>query len=1033
MATRMSLVSSESVTFLGAPFDMVEPADVIETIRARRKGQPFRYIVTPNVDHVVRLSRQPELRAAYEGAWLSLCDSHPVRFLGRLLGHRLPHFTGADLTLRMFGEVLEAGDEIAVLGANEGIIEDIRQRFPQLTITAHVPPMGFAKDEQAFGEAVAFGATSKARFLFLAVGAPQSELVAQEIAATPGATGTALCIGASLEFLTEQKRRAPQFMRDTGTEWIFRFASEPQRLWRRYVLGVTPLAMLFLGEVFRRGPDTKVAARSTEVLTPAVAVAQPPLVLHITGDYPDPVRAPTTQAIKRLIDDSKGARHLVFSLDRTVNPFATYLKECPAPDNQKLFAYGHFGLPLGIGHFASFWLVARRIEAVLAKQGLRPDAVHAHRLTFDGIAGWLIARRRGIPLLLSVRGEVESKVFRFKPLYRPLLRRIAADAARIYYVSAWYQSTLERMTGADPKKSRALPNAVHNTRVRIVPRAPEPAFVAIANLDITRKKGINRLIEAFGEVAAELPGVRLDIIGTGKPAAVAMVEGLVSAAGLGERVRLLGALPNAVLLERLPSYLALALPSRNETFGMVYTEALFAGVPILYSRQTGIDGYLDGLDVGVGVDPNDIAEIGRGLVALARDNGRYRTAIAEAGSELHRRFDPERQIALYQSEIEAAVVAKSNPGQWSVSVHADWRPLEAEWRALEADGALTAFQRYDWSAAWYAVTGRHGRAEPLIVVIRPALGEPPAMILPLARYMAHGVRTIGFADMRVSDYAAPVMRRGLDLPPAEARLLWRRVKAALPAADLLHFSKLVPDAGGQANPLLDLGHTVPHIFMSHEVKLVASWRERLEELLGRKFATELERKRRKIERIGEIRLEVAHGGSEADEFFAALQRQHHSRFKSLNRNDVLDDPVWCELYGSLIGGVDARPYATMLALYAGDQLLATTYGVIHDARYLMLIMSFESKRCDNASPGLQVLNEAMAWAADAGLEGFDLTVGDEPYKRSFRAQSRPVYEWMEPLSARGIAPWLTWKTKVWLRRHPGLRSGLKRLMGRTAD
>jgi len=55
---------------------------------------------------------------------------------------------------------------------------------------------------------------------------------------------------------------------------------------------------------------------------------------------------------------------------------------------------------------------------------------------------------------------------------------------------------------------------------------------------------------------------------------------------------------------------------------MVYIEALFAGVPILYSKGTGIDGFLDGLEVGIaGVDPDDTQDIGRALVALVEHNG----------------------------------------------------------------------------------------------------------------------------------------------------------------------------------------------------------------------------------------------------------------------------------------------------------------------------------------------------------------------------------------------------------------------------
>ncbi len=387
-----------------------------------------------------------------------------------------------------------------------------------------------------------------------------------------------------------------------------------------------------------------------------------PLVAHITGDYPDPSRPPTTVAIKRLIDGLIDCDHIIFSLTRTADPRRTLVREFEAGPGQRLIAIHHFGLPLGAGLYGSFRGVARQIETYLKLHDLHPDLIHSHRLTFDGIAGWLISRARRIPHVVSVRGEVESKVLRFKPTYRPLLRQILQDAHRIYYVSAWFAPDIERLAGPQPAKSRPLPNIVANTRRDIAPRPPRPVIVTAANLDIHQKKGIDRLIAAFAQAASRLPGVSLEIVGGGTPEATAKVAQLIAATGLADRIRLRGALKNDAFLAELPTALGLALPSRNETFGMVYTEALFAGVPILYGRDTGIDGHLAGLDVGVAVTPGDTAAIADGLVALVARNAEMRAAIAAAGPELFRRFDPDRQIALYMADVAAGLDAQPANG-----------------------------------------------------------------------------------------------------------------------------------------------------------------------------------------------------------------------------------------------------------------------------------------------------------------------------------------------------------------------------------
>lgn len=410
-----------------------------------------------------------------------------------------------------------------------------------------------------------------------------------------------------------------------------------------------------------------------------------PLVLHITGDYPDPSRPPTTVAVKGLIDSLTDCDHVVVSLTRTPDPSRLKLVEFPAPAGQRLFAMHHFGLPMGVGLLPAFHVVARRIERLLEAEGLRPDMVHSHRLTFDGLAGNLIARRRGIAHVVSVRGEVESKVLRHKPTYRPRIRRILAAAHRVYYVSAWFRPELERLAPGIAPKSRDLPNIVANTRAVIAPLAAGDAIVAAANLDIHEKKGLDRLIAAFAKAAPAIPEARLEIIGAGKPASIATLQALIDATALGHRITLRGPLPNATFLAELPRALALALPSRNETFGMVYTEALFAGVPILYSRATGIDGHLDGLDVGVAVPSDDIDAIARGLVDLTRDNDRYRRAIAAAAPVLFARFDRDRQVALYMSDVAAAMAQHRPDGADPASAVATHDPRARAGRTAGAE------------------------------------------------------------------------------------------------------------------------------------------------------------------------------------------------------------------------------------------------------------------------------------------------------------------------------------------------------------
>lgn len=238
------------IVFLGAPFDLRPLPDVLDRLRAREAGDPFRYVVTPNVDHVNQIDAHPEILPYYRDAWQCWCDSQIVRRLGLLFGHRLPLINGSDGVRHIFADVVRPGDRIALIAAHPEILTELRAHFPELLIDGHCPPMGFAENPEAVEACIDFAVTSRGRFLFVAVGAPRSERLCHLIAVRPGATGTAFCIGAAMEFIVGNKTRAPRLFQRLGLEWLHRLLSEPRRLWRRYLLGALPLACLVWREAF---------------------------------------------------------------------------------------------------------------------------------------------------------------------------------------------------------------------------------------------------------------------------------------------------------------------------------------------------------------------------------------------------------------------------------------------------------------------------------------------------------------------------------------------------------------------------------------------------------------------------------------------------------------------------------------------------------------------------------------------------------------------------------------------------------------
>lgn len=198
----------------------------------------FGYVVTPNVDHLIRFHDDPAFRALYADASYVLLDSRFLSYVFRIVkAIRVRVCTGSDLTAQLLARVIAPEDKVVLIGGDPEQAEKLRQQY-RLTALHHLnPPMGFIRDPNEVQRCIEFvEACSPFKFCFLAVGAPQQEILAQKIKARGIARGMAFCIGASINFLTGVERRAPLWMQRTGMEWLYRLANDPSRLARRYLI-----------------------------------------------------------------------------------------------------------------------------------------------------------------------------------------------------------------------------------------------------------------------------------------------------------------------------------------------------------------------------------------------------------------------------------------------------------------------------------------------------------------------------------------------------------------------------------------------------------------------------------------------------------------------------------------------------------------------------------------------------------------------------------------------------------------------------
>lgn len=221
--------------------------DVVEGPREAAK-----VVVTPNVDHIVRLERDRALKRAYARADFIFADGMPLVWFSRLIGRPLPErVTGADLMTALCRRLAAQGRKVAVLGGKPGqeaeLLERFGQRYPGLVVDVVCPSMAFdplGAEAEASAKLIS---DLRPDVVFVGLGMPKQELWALHFASRLPA-GLVMCTGAAMSYALGMDRRAPVPLQKLGLEWLWRLAVNPRKLWRRYLLDDPRFLLLCLRE-----------------------------------------------------------------------------------------------------------------------------------------------------------------------------------------------------------------------------------------------------------------------------------------------------------------------------------------------------------------------------------------------------------------------------------------------------------------------------------------------------------------------------------------------------------------------------------------------------------------------------------------------------------------------------------------------------------------------------------------------------------------------------------------------------------------
>lgn len=227
------------IKFMNTCIDNLTMSETLNEIDKLIQKKICSYVVTPNVDHIVRLEKDEELQKVYKNASLILTDGKPLIWISKWYKTPIKEkISGSDLFPRVCQLAANKNYTMYLLGTAEGVADtaarNLMKKYPGLNIVGtYSPPFGFEKNEQEMNKIKAQIQDVHPDILIVGLGCPKQEKFMYYHCKELGVP-ISFGLGASIDFEAGNIKRAPKWMSNHGLEWLYRFSKEPKRLFKRY-------------------------------------------------------------------------------------------------------------------------------------------------------------------------------------------------------------------------------------------------------------------------------------------------------------------------------------------------------------------------------------------------------------------------------------------------------------------------------------------------------------------------------------------------------------------------------------------------------------------------------------------------------------------------------------------------------------------------------------------------------------------------------------------------------------------------------
>ncbi len=351
--------------------------------------------------------------------------------------------------------------------------------------------------------------------------------------------------------------------------------------------------------------------------------------------------------------------------------------------------------------------------------------------------------------------------------------------------------------------------------------------------------------------------------------------------------------------------------------------------------------------------------------------------------------------------------------KFDIAIEQGFDFLSPDYAELFENSAATAFQHPLWLDTLYTRLASHAGATPLVVVVRHRATGALAMVLPLLRIRRGPIRTVEFADLRVSDYLAPVCSPQVFSELLKDEGACAEIRYLVRPFDLLRMTKL-PDGRLPIENLLATPRRVAMDSNAYATVLVAPFEQWRASAMDRSYQKELAKKSRQLQKKGDLSFSCCGDSASVIEALDVMRKFRGPRFQAQGDGDLLQRPEYYGFYSEMA----QRGLGSFVRLYAmkmDGEVIAAVLGLCHRGSFLVIMSAFDIAGYKSQSLGALMFEQVAKDCIERGDQMLDFTIGDEPYKKQFGAQPAPMWVVTQAGSTVGAISLFALKQAPWLK------------------